>query len=361
MVTPIHSDVVQDALRSIATIIILPSTDPQEMDNKLSRVIDLDETDSFLRELSANRIVTLMYQILLRQGSTNARHFLPYLRTEVSRIEKLRCFRDALLKKMSFILDGNGIDYVTFKTLNKSGTVGVDIDIMIQYDDFDRCATLLQNQGFHAIDDLSKKYATGFMWGDNPITLDLHTDLTVLGIRYLSPDSLLSSKRKIRFQSSVVSETFNLSVLDEVSDATVRMAHSVIKEGSVSVADILEPIDLIRRQPDAIVEYVTKEGLQTAVAVFMKILTSMHHNPSPKSRIPFYDDEISSLARALVAQLVRSPRLPMKLPMMLSLVALFDRLDRNKEMTDYLLLSAYSLKHRRNVQQLGQKILSHFV
>ena len=353
---PTGLDPAQEALRSIATHLVTHSTATQELDARLD-ALQPKYVEAFVRLINENRIVSCTYQLLSQLDSHFARELMKLLEKQIIEIEKLRSDRDELLVKLCAIFRESEIDYVVFKTINKSGAVGVDIDVMIDYDEFERSTRLLQAHGFRAIDDLSKKYATGFMFGNNPTIIDLHTELAVLGVRYLSSFPLLSSKKKISYLPAGGGEPFELYLPNEVTDAIVRMSHSIIKEANMTVDDIIEPLDAIAHERDLLTRYTNREGLQTAITAFVEI-SSFVVGGIYSSYLSVLDIEAMDLvARTTVAQSAGSPKLPVKLPRMLSIDALFDRLKRKDEITEYLPLLIGSLRFKRNIEQLGRKVL----
>ncbi len=355
-----HIDPVQGAIRSITTNLLSQSVDSQELNEKLERVVELNKIEDLVKGLVVNRIVLPTCQFLAQSEFGAKKRLEDRLRIEVAEIMKLNAYRDRLIATLCPLLEQRNIDYVLFKTINKSGAIGVDIDVMIDYENFDKCVSYLQAQGFRPIDDLSKKYATGFVYENNPIIVDLHTELTVLGIRYVSAKSLLSSKVRIDFQSDNLSAPLRLNVLDDVMETVVRMAHCIIKEGKITVADMMESIQVIGNCSVATLEHTEREGLQVAVSAFLQVLTSVSNCQNHITDSKTFDEGITRrFTRVMVVQSINSKKLPVKLPVMLSLAALLSRLKRNDEMTDYLLLSLYSLRHRRNIEQIGRKILNY--
>ncbi len=353
-----HLDPVQQALQTITLNLLSCPSELQELKEKLELADKHHKIEDLARGIKENRIVLPTFQLLDRNGLCD--NLQKRLQAEAEEVRRMNGHRDRLIEKLCPFLDDRKIDYVLFKTMNKSGAIGVDIDVMIDYENFDRCVSYLEAQGFRPIDDLSKKYATGFVYEDNPIIIDLHTELTVLGIRYISAKSLLSSKMRIDFQSDSLSGSVRLNVLDDVMETVVRMAHCIIKEGTITVADMMESIRVIENCSVATLEHAEREGLQVAVSAFLQVLTSVSNCQNPITDSKTFDEGITNrITRVMVEQSTNSKRLPVKLPAMLSFAALLSRLKRNDEMTDYLLLSLYSLRYRRNIEQIGRKIVSY--
>lgn len=353
-----HLDPVQQALQTITLNLLSCPSELRELKEKLEIADKHHKIEDLARVIKENRIVLPTFQLLDRNGVCE--NLQKRLHVEAEEVRRLNGHRDRLIEKLCPLLDDRKINYVMFKTINTSGAIGVDIDVIIEYQNFDLCVNSLLEEGFQSIDDLSKKYATGFVYGDNPIIVDLHTEVTVLGIQYLSADSLLSSKRRIAFQSDNLREPLALNVLDDVMETVVRMAHCVIKEGRITIGDMLESIEVIKSRPNSIIECANREGLRIAVGTFLQALISMADCPNQLGKSQPFDHEIASrFARIMVEQSTISKRFPVRIPVILSVTALLSRLKRNEEMTDYLLLSLFSLRHRRNIEHIGRKILNH--
>jgi hypothetical protein len=350
---------VQDTVISIALSTVSPSKDLRNrIGADLATVVESGWTDQLINKLVKNRLVYCASATISEIDSGAVKALQPRLAVEVARTMQMRSYRDSLLKTVCSLLEEEELDYVVFKTLNISGAVGVDLDVMIDEGDFDDCIRAFQNMGFRSIDDLSKRYATGFVLGTNPIVVDLHTSLTVLGVTYLPSASLLSSKRRIRYQSTLETEPFDIYLLREEMDAVVRMAHCVIKEGRVSIADLIEPVKVMEKSLNEVAVCSNREGLQTAVNTFLRVYST--YVESFPNDMATADGALARIARSMTERALGHQReLPVKLPLMLSMAALLDRLRRKEEITEYLLTPISSLRYRRNIEQLGRKILTH--
>lgn len=351
-------DPVQRALLCTTRYLVSSKPDQQELEKRLGDVIAAKEMDGLVELLNANRATAPLYQALSGLDSRSASEVASRLRPEVREMAERRLHRDALLRSLSPTLDGSGIDYVLFKTLNRSGAVGVDVDVMIDLGDFERCVNSLTDHGFYPIDDLSKKYATGFMVKGNPIILDLHTELAVLGVRYLPSSFLLESRRRTKFQPSDGPDSIALSTADETADAVVRMAHGVIKEGAVSIGDIFETAQTLRERRGSAMRCVETECLQLAASVFLRVASAVSTADGFGDARPG-----AGLSQKLAEKQLRARlnqfRLPFALPLSVSLLALLDRLERKGELATYVPRLVSSLRFRRNTVRLGQKLVEH--
>jgi hypothetical protein len=245
--------------------------------------------DDSLRDLVGlarqNRITLILQDMLLRKMSRrigltgNAILLKKYLEERLAQDRLLEVKRNQILKRLAELLRSSSIDYVFFKTLNRFGGVGVDIDLLIRRSAYSRCVKLLLENGFDPIDSLAKLYATGFVARDrkNPIIVDLHTDIAILGIRYFSPETLLNNKSEIEitFPSEKGGEEFTkLNVLNEKTSAVVAMAHSVIKEGNIRASDVIEVCQQLWEDRQSFQHCALKEHLEVAYLVFETVLSS---------------------------------------------------------------------------------------
>lgn len=322
--------------------------------------IDIDsfsdsQLDYLVRLLNANRVTLMFYELLKNLNSPNISKLKDRLKPSFNKIKELEGQRDDLLRRLADVFDDMNIDYVVFKTLNASGWIGVDIDIMIELSSYERCIDALLRNGFYAIDDLSKKYATGFMVKGNPIIVDLHTELAVLGVRYMCSDLLLRHRHCKRFQPSG-SDLFALNVLDETMEALVRMVHSVLKEGTVTIAEVAEVLRVFSGNPDLMIRYIDEENFQLSAAIFSYAAKCMLNEQISPS-IKFNESFTHSLARSLMANSVCDSLPPFKLQVAMCVLAFLDHLKSSGEIGNYLPSLVNSFRFKRNTAYIGRKIL----
>jgi len=316
------------------------------------------EKQELSRVIDANRVTVPIYEVLSELASPVARELKAHLKSNFHMIIELERHRDTLLRRLVYVLNTADIDYAVFKTLNRLGSVGVDIDIVINLSNYDRCVKALLVNGFFPIDDLSKKYATGFMVRGNPVIVDLHTELAVLGVRYMSSDSLLRRKRSITFQPCNCSEQFSLNVLDGTTDALVRMVHCVLKEGTIKIDDAAEVLPVFQDNADLLIDCVNEESLRLAVSIFSYIAVHSLGAEQFRRLIMFNDDFTHNFVKNILSKsILDSPIPPFKLSVAICMLAFIDCLKRRRELGKYTPLFIYSLKFRRNAEHLGHKIL----
>ncbi|MEM2094792.1 MAG: nucleotidyltransferase family protein, partial [Candidatus Bathyarchaeia archaeon] len=144
----------------------------------------------FARVIDMNRLTLATYEHLKCCKGKTSLTLGKYLEPFVLRQQRLRQYRDRLLRKLVYLLEDSKIEYVVYKTMNLSKWVGVDIDVLVDSSSLDECILILLANGFHPTENLSKKYATHLAAERNPIAVDLHAKTTVFGIPYMSSDIL---------------------------------------------------------------------------------------------------------------------------------------------------------------------------
>ncbi len=316
-----------------------------------------DEVKELSRLIEANRVTVPVYEALSEIDVPAAGELRDSLRAVYLKIKEHGRYRDTLLRRLVDVLDGGGVDYVVFKTFNRLGSVGVDIDILINSSSFDLCVGALLADGFFAVDDLAKRYATGFMIRGNPIIVDLHTELAVLGVRYMSPDLMLRNRQRVLFQPSDGSTSFSLIVLENTMDTLVRMAHSVLKEGQVTINDVAETLHGFSGNLNLMMKYTNEENLQFAASIFSSAAQHMLNEERFKRLMMFDETHTQSIVRRILNDSLMGSLPPFKLPIAVCLLAFFDHLRRNGEICKYLPILIYSFKFRRNAAHLGRKML----
>jgi len=314
-----------------------------------------EELQTLAHVIDANRLTYSAYEMLGGLDSMACRTLRDCLKPTVLRLEELRGHRDSLLRKLVFLLEDDGIGYVVYKTLNRSGWVGVDIDILVESSRFDDCIRILHAEGFSAVDELSKRYAVGFMVKGNPTVVDLHSQLTVLGVPYLSPEVLLGGRRKVRYESSPGEEALVLCVPEAMAELVVRLAHAVIKEGSVSAGEVVEVCPALR-DLDCLVPLVEGEHLELALGVFSFFASAVPGFEGFRELRVWEGSFFSALAARLLSRGDEVLVPPFRVSLPLRALALVDHLYRGDEL-GRMPLQLGNLRFRRSAAYLGHKLV----
>lgn len=236
-----------------------------------------------------------------------------------------------LLEKTVTVFEENGIDYVIFKTFNKAYRVDVDVDILIPKKQYLDAVKALIATGFYPIDDLAKTYATGLMLPGNPIVLDLHTEITILGIPYFDQNLLLRERVKQVPQMPEIEQIgWPVYSPKPYLEAVIRIAHAVIKDAGIKIDDITETYVPLLSMRNRVKELVEKEGLDNAYKVFLSAVASAAEN------------------------MYRN--LPLRLPQAHRILSLLTRTIHAGDMPR-LVLSLGNIRYKRNAAMIGKTLL----
>jgi hypothetical protein len=316
------------------------------------------QLDALVHFMNANRMSVQLYEAMENLESPGMSKLRSHLKPSFDSHAERKQQRDILLRKMVEVFGEAGIDYVVFKTLNSSGWIGVDIDVVIAPSNYDLCVRVLLKNGFYSIDDLSKKYATGFMIRGNPIIVDLHTELAILGVRYLSAELLLQNKKSATIRGGQGFDSFALNISNETVETLARIAHSILKEGVITLGEFQE---VCRVPTSSVVDYIAKEGLQLSASIFAYRTLCLQNTEQLTSLLMFKENFLHYLARDILVNSTQDTVPPFKIPVAVCALAFMDRLKNKGELGKYAPTLLYSFKFRRNAAHLGHKLLERFV
>jgi hypothetical protein len=347
------------AILTVASYFASQTPDNQTLLRGLEGTLLPGELERFVELLKANRATVSLFNALHYMDSEVASKVQARLQSEVIAEAAAKVRRDELLWRVAHALEASGTEYTVFKTINRSGAVGVDIDVMIGLNDFETVVKGLREAGFYPIDSLSKRYATGFMAKGNPIIVDLHTELTVMGVRYLPSEFLMEKSRKVEFQSSDGSSHFPLRLPDDQRDIVARMAHCVIKEGTLSIGDIIESAQTLRDCEKPISSLLQSANLQLVGAIFVSTMERATGNEETLKEVGFERSPAWSLVERQLLGCLAQVKLPLKFPPGVRLLAFFDHLEREGDLTSSIPRLVSSLKFRRNTAYMGHKLVEY--
>jgi len=179
-----------------------------------------------------------------------------------------------LVEVISAVFEEEGVEYAVFKTFNRAGRIDVDVDVVVDKEVYWDVVRLLMDKGFKPVDDLAKTYATGFMQLGNPIVLDLHTEITMLGLPYFNAELVLGNRVKTRHVLGGA-EVETYTVKPHV-DAALRIAHAVIKEAEVRIDDVTEVLNALALNAPGVEDIVGRSrSLRALYRVFMQALEAI--------------------------------------------------------------------------------------
>ncbi len=261
--------------------------------------------------------------------------------------QRRRIYRDQLLEVTTSLLEDHGIEYVVFKTFSNLGVIDVDVDLLINIRDYPRVVGLLFRNGYIAIDDITKTYATGFLYKQNPIVLDLHTSITVLGIPYISSELLLENREKIGIYSKYSDREITLYTTSNEAETIIRIAHAIVKEAEIKIDDLVQFAKTADRM-NKLLPVIRKEGLLEAYCTFLNASTYFLQK----------DTELFKpcMKRIVLAQTKTRIVTPIKLSRLATITAIIDRLVAVNQ-PYHLLRALANLKYKRNSAHIGHLIL----
>jgi hypothetical protein len=317
--------------------------------------VPVGRSEALARLIGENRLTLPAYTMLEGQGSEISKSLRRSLEGTAKQMEVAGRDRDRQLAKLVDVLTKSGINYVVFKTFNRTGWVGVDLDVLIGKADYRDCVEGLLAGGYYSIDDLAKEYATGFMSKGNPVIVDLHTQLAVLGVPYFSSNTLLADFERSNIGLPEGRGNVAFNQLGETTETVVRMAHAVIKEGIVTAGEVAEVLPGVGRE--GISRLIARENLQLAGSVFGYSAEETMDERRFGGIVKFNESAIHGLAKGMLDEALRRPSLPCRMPANVSLLSLLDRLQAEGEISISLPTLMRNLAYRRNAAYLGHTLL----
>jgi hypothetical protein len=305
--------------------------------------------------INANRLTLPAFRMLEGQGSDISKSLRRGLEGTAKKMEVAGRDRDRQLGKLVDVLTKSGIDYVVFKTFNRTGWVGVDLDLLIVKADYQDCVKGLLAGGYYSIDDLAKEYATGFMSKGNPVIVDLHTQLAVLGVPYFSSEALLADIERSNIKMLDDGGSIEFNRLGETTETVVRMAHAVVKEGIVTAGEVAEVLPGVGRE--GVSGLIARENLQLAGSVFGYSAGRAMDEQGFNGIVAFNEGTIHGLAKGMLDESLKRPSLPCRIPANVSVLSLVDRLQAEGELSISLPTVMRNLTFRRNAAYLGHTLL----
>jgi len=330
-------------------------------------MVDSSSWISQLDSLASSEVEPLCQSIIGNRLSFFASSALEGQRSEAARLVKRRLEnalitheptlkeRDSLLRSLVKTLTSAGIDYIVFKTVNRTGWIGVDVDFIVPESSYQECIRALLAEGFRPIDDLSKEYATGLMLKGNSVVADLHTELAVLGVPYVRAQTLLSDRRRVEMDGGDGAGLLTFNQLGGATEAVVRLAHAVIKEGTVTAGEVAEVLPDIGSSD--VSPLIAEENLGLASSVFAQVASSTMNLSCFDPLIAFTDGAIHSLAKSTLDESLKRRNLPFRIPTNVSILALIDHLQSEGELSASVPTLVRNLAFKRNAAYLGHTLL----
>ena len=282
----------------------------REVLEQLSEEKDEQVINETINYAKTNDTSLLLYETLLELGKENtplARQLEPHATDTLRRA----AYSDQLLMKTIGLLEENNIQYVIFKTFNTIKSIDVDIDLLINPWDYWRTIRLLLKHGYIPIDDIHKTYATGLMIKKNPIILDLHTEITILGIPYITRRTLFKNRTLYTHQSTSGAK-LQVYTANKPAEALARIAHGVIKEAEFKLDDLAIIHQTTRTHPRQLEELAIQEALQPAYKTYRQLIethlnttSKTNHNPKTTPSLPPYKTSRTKTITTLLHRLTK--------------------------------------------------------
>jgi len=320
-----------------------------------ARLNDQVMTGELLRYARNNGVAHIFYEALAERGLERS-ELARALAKDAEAVYRNAQYRDELLRLLVDVLEEGGIEYVVFKTFNQLGIVDVDVDIIVQREAYWDTVKRLISKGFKPVDDLEKTYATGFVIKGNPLIVDLHTEVTILGIPYVNSETLFKHKARVKYRSNCCG-SIDLYVLDSPAEALTRIAHSVIKEAEIKIDDISEVLKVAKEQPSELAKLLKVEELDPALFFFAE---KVDRELCLGIRKPESFDSRRGLRvlRGIVSRGKDVP--PYHLPRLVSVAVLIHRVRRRSEV-GLLLRVLENLRYRRNAAHIGSLLVRRII
>ena len=346
-------DSVNDILLAIVSLLIRGDEEKLKyLAEYLGKVKDRNSLERVVEFVSRNNVGYLLYNLLNEVCHENTELGILLKPLAIHTLKKTR-YRNELLRNVVKVFETEGIDYVVFKTFNSIGVVDVDIDVIIRPEDYERGVLALIKGGLIPIDSISKTYETGFMIKRNPIVLDLHTDVTVLGVPYVSRDLIFENTTKQRYKTCG-NEVIYLNVTSPPIEALIRIAHAVIKEAQICLDDLVEVHKALRHSLADIMELVKLESLEPAFNTFLAVLNKVSDIKCLNSLNNILR---SSFAKKQTFNYLRNELPPYYLPRLVTTLILIHRLRERREL--YRAFKAIThLRYRRSASHIGRTLIT---
>ena len=315
----------------------------------LARSRDRVLLGALLQYARRNGVAHVLYEALAKRGLESS-ELAKALATDAELVYRNARYRDELLHLLVDALEEGGVDYAVFKTFNRLGIVDVDIDVIVRREAYWDTVRRLISRGFKPVDDLGKTYATGFVVRGNPIVVDLHTEVTVLGVPYVDSETLL--RYRVRYRPSS-SDGTSLYVLDTPVEALVRVAHAVVKEAEIRVDDVSEVLKATEERPSELVKLTEEEELGPALLLFAEKVDR---------ELCVGIRRLGSFSSGWALRFLRGAATrgggvpPYRLPRLASVAVLLHRVRRRGEV-GLLLRILENLKYRRNAAHIGSLLV----
>ncbi len=287
--------------RSLGELVLFTGLDMRRhARRRLEELLDNGCLAELVEWAISNDAAPLLYELGLEASTRLGGELAEKLRGAVEEALENARQMAGLIRVVDQALEARGVDYAVFKTFNRVGRIDVDVDLVVKPRDYVRAIRALRAAGLVLVDDVSKTYATGLMLPGNPIVLDLHTQLTVLGVPYLDASILFigRERRGVELVGGVEVEAWTAAPLP---DTVARIGHAVVKEAEVRLDDATETLRVVLEKERIVAGILEKQGLSRALRAFLRALTAIlatGYAPARLSRV----ESVAALLERIVGR-----------------------------------------------------------
>jgi hypothetical protein len=235
--------------------------------NMLELIIDDKYPLYSLKDLVAYAYINKVLNLLVIHGPSRFK--------EIELAKKLIDQRMKFLKHLYTlvnVLEGINIEYVIFKTYKPVPETPVDIDICV-YDLEDALQIVKALKIRFKVEICNvDRFSIGIKISDLSEYVDIYVDPHASNFIYLSNDTLLNNRQYIDINEFDLE--FQIPIPSFAAEALTVISHAIIKEGIMTLNDILTTTTYMQTNLESIFALAKRESLDLAIKLFLKKLES---------------------------------------------------------------------------------------
>jgi len=287
---------------------LLTSATDLNQNHKKAAQWDLVNSETLIRafQLSLeNKVLPLFYEKFSQfsRGSVPA-SFRELAQAQLKDIEVYR----SILGEIANVASQHYIEFMVFKTLKPFPYLGSDMDILLpSQDTFKSLINILQQQGLRVTGG-GISYTLERKLNERSYLIDVHSKIAAGGLEYIDKDHLWYDRIAYKIgegEAYVPPPEWELAIL---------AAHSVFKEFTVSLADFIYALYLLKQvDKSKLTEIISQEGLGFSFAVFINTINCIHEFLYA-SGLDFESMPASRLTKFISARVksdfIKNPKMP---------------------------------------------------
>jgi hypothetical protein len=249
------------------------------------------------------------------------------------------------LKELSNVFSVNGLRYSIFKTIKPFPTTPSDVDVLVNREDLQRAASLLEFSGFQ----ITTEDAYSITMQRGTMIVDLQLQPSVSNLPYISKEFLM---RNIVLKHLDGFDVYNLS--DE-AEIIVVASHSLYKEQLFTLSDYYTITMLTERVADVdnLIELATLSNTLDALRIMAYLCSQVTEKAFGTSNLKIC--KLSEVLGAPSLGIRDIQELPLKFPFSLVIRLLISRARKDKQLRQKILPAIMRIV---SPTQLG-KLISH--